>query len=121
MATYAEFTGDTSLFIGRWQPLHKGHCGIMRKVLEEGGKICIGIRNSKIDDKNPYNVEQRVAMICKEFYKEIMEGTVTWCVLPDIKEVCHGRKVGWGVREIRLDEQTEAISGTKIREAMDNK
>jgi len=25
------------------------------------------------------------------------------------------RKVGWGIREIKLDEKTEAISATKIR------
>jgi hypothetical protein len=36
-------------------------------------------------------------------------------VIPDIAEVCFGRKVGYGIREIHLDEATEAISGTEIR------
>lgn len=120
MTTYGEFTGSWSLFIGRWQPLHIGHIKLMRRVLLEGGKVCIGIRESKIDKKNPFSVEQRIEMIKKEFKKEIKAGTIKYVTLPDIKEVCHGRMVGWGVREIRLDEDIEKISGTKIREKMKN-
>ena len=41
---------------------------------------------------------------------------VDYLVMPDILEVCYGRKVGCGIREIRLDGNTESISGTKIRE-----
>jgi len=110
------FTGDTSLFIGRWQPLHRGHIKLIRTVLNEGNKVCIGIRDSKVDDKNPYSVEERIDMICREFKREMNIGKLTYVVLPDIKEVVHGRKVGWGIREIRLDKETENISGTKIRE-----
>jgi len=119
MATYGEFTGEFSLFIGRWQPLHQSHIKLMRVVLDEGGKVCIGIRNSKVDENNPYSVEDRVKMIKKEFHKELSNGTVEWAVLPDIKECCHGRRVGWGVREIKLDKESEDVSGTKIREQDD--
>lgn len=112
----AEFTGQYSLFIGRWQPLHEGHIKLMRTALNEGCKICIGIRDSKVDEKNPYSVRERVEMIRKEFASEIKAGMVKYVTLPDIKEVVHGRKVGWGVREIVLDEKTESISATKIRE-----
>src|SRR5207237_222522 len=33
----------------------------------------------------------------------------------DIDEVCYGRDVGYGIREINLDENIHAISGTKNR------
>ena len=103
----AKFTGEWSLFIGRWQPLHIGHIKLIREVLNNNGKVCIGIRNSKIDDKNPYNVKERIEMIKKVFNEEIKENRVKWVSLPDIKEICHGRKVGWGVTEIILDKKTE--------------
>jgi len=116
-----EFTGEWSLFIGRWQPLHEGHIKLMRTVLDKGGKICIGIRNTKQDEKNPYNVKERIEMIKKVFDKEIKENKVKWVSLPDIKEICHGRKVGWGITEIILDKKTETISATEIRKQNEKK
>jgi cytidyltransferase-like protein len=115
-----EFTGDFSLVIGRFQPLHAGHIKLIRTVLDEGNKVCIGIRNSEIDEKNPYSVKQRERMIVREFKKELKQGKLTYVVLPDIKEVVHGRKVGWGVREIKLDKEIENISATKIRQRRKN-
>lgn len=110
-----EFTGQYSLFIGRWQPLHEGHIKLIRTVLNEGGKVCIGIRDTNKDKNNPYTVRERVEMIRREFFVEIKSGTVKYVKLPDIKEVVHGRGVGWGIREIRLDKETENISATEIR------
>lgn len=109
------FTGDWSLFIGRWQPLHPGHIKLMRTVLKEGKNVCIGIRDSKVNDNNPYTAKDRIKMIEKEFSKEIKKGTLKHVILPDIQEIVHGRQVGWGVREIKLDSKTESISGTKER------
>ena len=43
-----------------------------------------------------------------------MTGVQT-CALPIFAEIVIGRKVGYDIREVRLDETTEAISGTKIR------
>ncbi len=42
-------------------------------------------------------------------------GRVEIIYIPDITEVCYGRKVGWGIRRIPLPEEIESISGTKIR------
>lgn len=42
-----------SLFPGRWQPLHPGHVELMRKVLDEGKGIIVGIRDTVPDDNNP--------------------------------------------------------------------
>ena len=99
-----------SLFIGRWQPLHEGHLSLFDKVRKEGKNILIGIRNTPISENDPYSVKERIEMI-KE---KVPDAEIL--VMPDIEEIVYGRKVGWGIREIRLDGETEKISATKIRE-----
>lgn len=101
-----------SLFIGRWQPFHDGHKALIKVVLDEGGKVVVAVRDTPISEKNPYSVAERKARIEKEY-----EGNdrVEVIAIPDIKEVCYGRDVGWGVRRIRLTAQLEEISATKIR------
>ena len=99
-----------SLFIGRWQPLHDGHLALFDKVRQEGKNILVGIRDTKIDKNNPLTAHQRLEMIQEKVpYAKVI-------VMPDIEEIVHGRKVGWGIRQIRLDEDLENISATKIRE-----
>lgn len=101
-----------SLFIGRWQPFHDGHKKLIQTVLDEGKNVCVAIRDTDISESNPYTTEERRAMIEEAFPQ------VKIIVIPDIEEVVYGRKVGWGIRELHLDEKTEAISGTKIRESL---
>lgn len=104
-----------SLFIGRWQPFHDGHRKLVQTVLDEGKKVLIAIRDTPINEKDPYSVEERWAMIREVFPNEDL---VRIMVIPDIEEVVYGREVGWGVRQLKLDEDTEAISGTKEREKL---
>jgi adenylylsulfate kinase len=101
-----------SLFIGRWQPFHEGHKKLIQKVLEEGKNVCVAIRDTDISEENPYSAEERSKMISDAFPQ------VKVIVIPDIEEVVHGRKVGWGIRELHLDEKTEKVSGTDIRKEM---
>jgi hypothetical protein len=100
-----------SLFIGRWQVpyLHGGHKKLIQTVLDEGKDVCIAIRDTPIDKDNPYTIIQRKEMIQNSFPQTKI------IVIPDINEICYGRKVGYGIREIHLDVETEAISGTEIR------
>jgi adenylylsulfate kinase-like enzyme len=81
-------------------------------VLKEGGKVVIAVRDTPISEKNPYSVADRIALIRKGYKKS---KNVEVIAIPDIKEVCYGRDVGWGIRKIRLDKVTEEISATKIR------
>jgi len=101
------------LVIGRFQPFHKGHEAIVRTLLDEGRNVCIAIRNTERAENNPYSADERVQMI-EGYFKN--EPRVKIIVIPDIANVIYGRKVGWGVREIRLSEEIENISATKIRE-----
>lgn len=101
-----------SLFIGRWQPLHKGHLTIFDKMRQEGRKILIGIRNTGIDEQNPYSVEERIAMI-KE---QVPDAGIV--VIPDIESIVVGRKVGYNIERVIVDEETEKISATSIRDEL---
>ena len=105
-----------SLFIGRYQSFHEGHKALIGKVLEEGKNVLIAVRDTPVDKNNPFGVEQRIEIINHFFRDEISKGRIKVISIPDIEEVCWGRKVGWIPREIRLDEEIELISGTKIRE-----
>lgn len=98
-----------SLFIGRWQPLHQGHLALFDKMRREGRNILIGIRNTGIDESNPYSVDERIDMIKKQV------PDAQFVVLPDIEAVCYGRKVGYEIKEIKLGEDLEKISATAIR------
>lgn len=104
-----------SLFIGRWQSpkaLHNGHLALFDKVRQEGKNIAIGIRDTERDESNPLSAQARMEMI-----KSTVPDAKVF-VMPDIEEVVYGRKVGWGVRQLRFDKETESISATKIRRAI---
>lgn len=109
---------EFSLLIGRWQclPPHKGHISLIKNVLDEGKNVCIGLREADGGEKNPYNFKERRQAFEKIFEEEINKDRVRILEMPNILEVVHGRKVGWDIREIKLDKETENISATKIRE-----
>jgi len=116
-----------SMFIGRYQPFHEGHFTLINEVLkEEGGKVLIALRDTPIRNTDPYSIEERIEVIKVYFPDAVFypyengwkSADVVIVGIPDIGEVCYGRKVGWGMREIKLDEKTEAISATKIRANM---
>jgi cytidyltransferase-like protein len=105
----------TALFIGRYQPFHGGH----RRLIEEGlgrvGQVCIAVRDTHgIDAKNPlpfFAVKQRI-----ETALSAHAGRFVVVPLPNITDVFYGREVGHNVERIVLDEATEPISTTKMRQ-----
>ena len=50
-----------ALFIGRWQPLHPGHQWLFNQKLEKGVPILIAVRDTPIDDSNPFTTEDVIA------------------------------------------------------------
>ena len=103
-----------SLFIGRWQPIHKGHIALIESVLKKGKNALIAVRDTKMDKDNPYSVKERKKAIKKVFKR--FGKRVKVIKIDDIEEVCFGRKVGYEINEIKLSEELEKISATKIRE-----
>lgn len=104
---------SASLFVGRWQPFHQGHKALVETVLKRGKPVIIAIRDTEIDEKNPFSTEERWNMIqiALREYGEL----VKIVVIPDIDEVCYGRDVGYEIRRITLSEELEKVSGTKVR------
>ena len=39
------------MFVGRWQPLHKGHLWLINERLKEGKNVWLAIRDVKPDEK----------------------------------------------------------------------
>ena len=108
-----------SFLIGRWQPLHEGHIKMISQVLGEGKPVLIGIRDTGAPSKtDPFTVEERENMFREVFTDEYIAGDLQLIRIPDIAEVVYGRKVGYGIRQLSLDKETEKISGTKIRAKM---
>lgn len=102
-----------SLMIGRWQPFHDGHKALVETVLNEGKDVVIACRITDLSETDPYTFAQRRDMI--EAALAEWGDRVQVIPIPDIGEVVYGRQVGYGIRELSLDAQTEAISGTQIR------
>jgi len=104
----------TALFIGRYQPFHKGHQQLIEEGLRRVGQVCIAVRDTHgIDAKNPlpfFAVKQRI-----ETALAAHAGRFVVVPLPNITNVFYGRDVGYTVERIVLDETTEAISATKVR------
>jgi nicotinamide mononucleotide adenylyltransferase len=107
-----------SLFIGRWQPLHEGHKQLFRQVINEGGKVCIAIRDVKPDEKNPWSSIEIMSNLTNEYIDLIEKDKVKILIIPDICSVEFGRGVGYDVIEHIPPQEIHDISATKIREQM---
>ena len=107
-----------SLFIGRWQPLHEGHKQLFRQVINEGGHVCVAIRDVEVDEKNPFTSNQIMSNIGEQMKEEMESGKLKVIVIPDICSVEFGRGVGYDIIEHVPPQEVADISATKIREQM---
>ena len=78
-----------SMFVGRWQPLHKGHLWLINERLKEG-----------------------------ELKDLIADGRVITSIIPDIESINYGRGVGYDIIEHIPPTEIGEISATMIREEM---
>lgn len=102
-----------SLFVGRWQPFHNGHKALIKTVLSKNKPVVIALRDTPVSGENPYTIKERKEMISRALgeYKDL----ITMVKIPDIDEICYGRKVGYIFRQVGLSKKLEEISGTKAR------
>lgn len=107
-----------SLFIGRWQPLHEGHKQLFRQVINEGGKVCVAIRDIEPDENNPFSSHDVMINIFNEMQSEVEAGKLRVITVPDICSVNFGRGVGYDIVEHIPPPEISSISATKIREQM---
>ena len=108
-----------SLFIGRWQPLHKGHRWLINERLKEGKKVWLAIRDVEPDKNNPWTAKEIEKMIHEGELKDLIaDGRVITSIIPDIESVNYGRGVGYQIIEHVPPEEIGEISATKIREKL---
>ncbi len=104
-----------SMFIGRWQPWHKGHRWLIDQRLNEGKNVLVCIREVSLDDSNPYNPQDVKENIENELSDLIKLNRVKVIIIPDIESVNYGRGVGYEIIEHVPPQDIGEISATKIR------
>lgn len=74
-----------ALFVGRFQPFHKGHLKVIQKVSKEHNEIIIGIGSSQYGHTldNPFTADERKLMIEKSL-KKIGVKNYKIVLIPDI-------------------------------------
>jgi len=109
-----------ALFIGRWQPLHPGHKWLFNQKLEKDIPILIAVRDTPVDDSNPFSTEQVVSNLEEEYQKEVDSGMVKVISIPDIESVNYGRGVGYEINEFVPPKDIGEISATELRKNFKN-
>ena len=110
-----------SMFIGRWQPWHKGHRWLIDQRLNKNKNVLICIREVSKDDKNPYDPYVVKENIKKELKELVDAQRVKVIIIPDIESVNYGRGVGYDIIEHIPPSDIGEISATKIREKLFSK
>ena len=105
-----------SLFIGKWQPFHKGHEWLIEQRLKLGKNILIGIREIENPKYSPSDIKMKVFRL---FPTEVNIGTIDFIELPDIESINYGRDVGYDIIEHIPPKDIKEISGTKIRKEIE--
>jgi|TARA_R110000803_G_scaffold54177_1_gene110838 cytidyltransferase-like protein len=107
-----------SMYIGRWQPWHKGHRWLIDQRLDEGKNILICIRDIEPDEKNPWTASEVMINLTKELKDLINKGRIKIITIPDIESINIGRGVGYDLIEHCPPDQIKEISATRIRNKM---
>jgi len=110
--------GQYAMFVGRWQPLHKGHQELFKQAMDEGKNVLICIRDGQPNEKNPFTAQEVRENIMNHYSEEVESGKVQVMVIPDICSVEFGRGVGYDIIERIPPTEIGEISATKIRKEM---
>jgi cytidyltransferase-like protein len=108
--------GQFAMFVGRWQPLHKGHQELFKQAMDEGKNVLICIRDIEPDEKNPFTAQEVKSNI--ELHYSELSDRVKVMIIPDICSIEFGRGVGYDIIERIPPQEIHDISATKIREQM---
>jgi cytidyltransferase-like protein len=107
-----------AMFIGRWQPWHKGHRWLIDQALEQGKNVLLCIREVEPDEKNPWTPQEVLMNLANELEELVEAGRLRITTIPDIESINIGRGIGYDVIEHIPPQEIHDISATKIREEM---
>ena len=106
----------TIQMLGRWQPWHEGHYALFKEIIKKTGQVNIMVKDVKGIGDNPFDfktVKKNIENALKDFKNRIKISLV-----PNITNICYGRKVGYKTEKIILPKEIQKISATKIRKRM---
>jgi len=109
------------MFIGRWQPWHKGHRWLIDQRLKENKNILICIREVQKDDNNPYDPIEVKKNVEKELNDLVQLKRVKVIIIPDIESINYGRGVGYDIIEHTPPDNIGKISATEMRKKLFSK
>ena len=91
-----EHKHEVGLYIGRFQPFHKGHKSIVEAALKQCDKLIIGIGSSQEirTKRNPFSYEEREQMILRSFFAEELYSRIIIIPIPDRTE--YSDDASWG-------------------------
>ena len=78
--------GKTALFIGRFQPMHKGHLFALKHIAARFARVLvvIGSAQEKKTEKNPFSAQERKEMMREVLVKEKLSRKCRLYLLQDI-------------------------------------
>jgi len=77
------------LFVGRFQPFHKGHLEVVKKIMKEADELVIIVGSSQYSHRrdNPFTTGERITMIRKALQEEDIQLSRIWIIpVPDIHQ-----------------------------------
>jgi nicotinamide-nucleotide adenylyltransferase len=77
------------IFVGRFQPFHKGHLGVIKKIVNEVDELVIVVGSSQYSHRldNPFTAGERVTMIRRALVEEGIQLSKVWIIpLPDVHQ-----------------------------------
>jgi len=77
------------LFVGRFQPFHKGHLEVIKKILKEVDELAIIVGSSQYSHRldNPFTAGERITMIQKALQEDGIQLSKIWIIpVPDIHQ-----------------------------------
>ena len=75
------------IFVGRFQPIHKGHLGAIKDILKEVDELVIVVGSSQYSHRldNPFTAGERITMIRRAMEEGGIEPSRYWIVpVPDV-------------------------------------
>ena len=84
------------LYIGRFQPFHKGHKSVVEAALKQCDRLVIGIGSSQEarTKRNPFSYKEREQMISRSFFAEELYSRIIIVPIPDRTE--YSDDASWG-------------------------
>jgi len=106
-----------SLYIGRFQPFHKGHAWCIREMISNGKKVCVAVMDihELEPEKNPYTYNEVLKKISEDMNEELQKNQMMITSIPAIESVNYGRDVGYDLIEHTPPKEVAKISSTDIR------